>query len=111
MTSSPVPLLDAVRSCGQSWQEIAPRHGVTQADPPWKTSLAATCDCLAAGGALPALERRQAEDQLSEGTYRDVPAPERQLLALAHTLLSRGLLSEAELDRRMHAVRARLHSA
>jgi hypothetical protein len=107
----PVPLLDAIRSCGQSWQEIAPRHGVTQADPPWKSSLHATCECLAAGGALPALERRQAEDHLSEGTYRDVPAPERQLLALAHTLLSRGLLSEAELDRRMHAVRARLQAS
>jgi hypothetical protein len=108
---SPVPLLDAIRGCGQSWQEIAPRHGVTQADPPWKSSLTATCECLAAGGALPSLDRRQDEDRLSESTYRDVPAPERQLLALAHTLLSRGLLSEAELDRRMRAVRARLQSS
>ena len=107
---SPIPLLDGMRGRGQSWHEIAPRYGVTNADPPWKSSLHATCECLAAGGALASLDRRQAEDRLAESTYRDVPAPERQLLALAHTILSRGLMTEADLDRRMKAVRARLEA-
>ena len=108
---APIPLLEDTRHHGQCWSEIAPRYGVTSADPPWKSSLHATCECLAIGGALDGLDRRRAEDRLAESTYRDVPAPERQLLALAHTLLSRGLLSEDELGRRMDAVRARLQAS
>jgi hypothetical protein len=105
---TPIALLEALRGKGQAWAEIAPRWGVTNPDPPWKTSLAATCECLALGGALAALDRRRDEDRLGASTYAAVPAPERQLLALAHTLLRRGLLDEAELARRMQAVRARL---
>jgi hypothetical protein len=105
---SPIPLLESACSRGQSWDELAPQYGVTHADPPWKTSLYATCECLAAEGVLPSLDRRQAEDQLGEVTYRHVPAPERQLIALAHMMITRGLLSEDALDRRMHAIRARL---
>ncbi len=108
---SPVAVLEQTRRRSQCWDEIAPRYGVTNADPPWKTSLFATCESLAAAGALDALVRRHAEDELAETTYRDVPAPERQLLALAHTMLARGLLTEADLDRRMAAIRARLQSA
>jgi hypothetical protein len=103
-----IAVLEATRNKGTTWQEIAPRCGVTNPDPPWKTSLAATCECLAVGGALAALDRRHAEDQLAESTYADVPAPERQLLALAHTMLDRGLLTEEDLARRMNAVRSRL---
>lgn len=110
MDAAPIPLLEAVQGKGQAWAEIAPRYGVTNPDPPWKTSLAATCECLAAGGALAALDRRRAEDRLGESTYAAVPAPERQLLALAHTLVRRGLLDEAALARRMQAVRARLQA-
>jgi hypothetical protein len=77
----------------------------------WKTSLYATFECLAAGAALPALERRRAEDRLGESLYEGTPAPEQQLLALAHTLLSRGLFSEEDLARRISAVRSRLEAA
>jgi hypothetical protein len=105
---SPIPLLESACSRGQSWHELAPRYGVTNTDPPWKSSLYATFECLAAEGVLPSLDRRQAEDQLAEVTYRHVPAPERQLIALAHTMINCGLLSEDALDRRMHAIRARL---
>jgi hypothetical protein len=69
------------------------------------------CDCLAASGALPSLDRRQAEDDLADSVYRDVPAPERQLLALVHVLLSRGLVAEGDLASRMRAVRSRLEQA
>ena len=72
--------------------------------------LVGTCECLAAGGTLPALERRKAEDVLADSIYREVPAPERDLLALAHILLRRGLVTESDLAERMHAVRSRLQA-
>ena len=106
-----VELLEAIRRQGKEWDVLAPRYGVTNPNPPWKTSLIGTNECLAAGGALPALERREAEDKLAEAVYRDVPAPERELLALVHTMLSRGLVTEGELAARMRAVRSRLEEA
>jgi hypothetical protein len=105
---SPIPLLEAMRNQGKTWDELAPHYGVTNPDPPWKTSLNATCEALAVGGALPALDRRLTEDHLACRIYSEVPAPERQLLALVHTILSRGLLSEDDLARRIKVVRARL---
>ena len=106
---APISLLEAIRNEDKTSEKLAPRYGVTNPDPPWKVSLYATCECLAAA-ALPALERRHAEDQLGETVYRGTPAPEQQLLALAHIMLSRGLLSEADLARRMNTVRSRLAS-
>ena len=108
---SRIGLLEAIRRQGKEWDVLAPRYGVTNPNPPWKTSLIGTNECLAAGGALPALDRRQTEDALGEEVYRDVPAPERELLALVHTMLSRGLLAEGELAARMRAVRSRLEEA
>lgn len=106
-----IALLEALRNAEKTWEVLAPRYGVTNPNPPWKTSLTAMCDCLAASGALPALDRRRAEDRLADSVYSDVPAPERQLLALVHIMLSRGLVSEGDLASRMRAVRARLESA
>ena len=103
-------MLEAIRNEDKTWEKLAPRYGVTNPDPPWKVSLYATCECLAAGAALPALERRRAEDQLGETVYRSTPAPEQQLLALAHIMLSRGLLSAEDLARRMNVVRSRLEA-
>ncbi len=57
------------------------------------------------------MNARKAEDELGKAVYSDVPAPERELLALVHTMLSRGLVTEGELARRMRAVRARLEAA
>ncbi len=107
---APIPLLEAIRNEDKTWEKLAPRYRVTNPDPPWKVSLDATCECLAAVAALPALERRRAEDQLGRSAYRGTPAPEQQLLALAHIMLSRGLLSEADLARRMDDVRSRLEA-
>jgi hypothetical protein len=108
---APIPLLEAIRNEDKTWDKLAPRYGVTNPDPPWKVSLYATCECLAAGAALPALERRRAEDQLGEIVYSGTPAPEQQLLALAHIMLSRGLMSEDDLAGRMNAVRSRLDAS
>ncbi|BBP03736.1 thiocyanate hydrolase subunit beta [Sulfuriferula plumbiphila] len=110
--SNPIPLLEAVRSHGRAWNELAAQYGVTNPDPPWKVTLEATCDLLAEDAcALPALERRWEEDELSASVYQDVPFPERQLLALAHSLIKRGLVNEDELARRMKDVERRLNSA
>ena len=108
---SPIPLLDAIQDEGRPWQELAPRYGVANPDPPWKVSLYAIFECLSAGGALPSVERRHIEDRLGETLYGRMPDPERQLLALADTLLLRGILSEQDLARRMDAVRARLEAS
>ena len=108
---SPIPLLDAIQDEGRPWQELAPRYGVANPDPPWKLSLYAIFECLSAGGALPSLERRHIEDRLGETIYGRTPDPERQLLALADTLLRRGILREEDLARRMDAVRGRLEDS
>ena len=106
-----IALLEALRKLEKTWAVLAPHYGVTNPNPPWKTSLIAMCDCLDASGALPVLERRNAEDELADSVYSDLPAPERQLLALVHTMLSRGLVDEGDLANRMREVRSRLESA
>ena len=53
------------------------------------------------------LRGRQAEDRLGETLYSGTSAPEQHLLALAHTMLSRGLVTEEDLAKRMNAVRSR----
>jgi hypothetical protein len=111
MDINPVVLLDAIQHQGKEWDVLAPRYGVTNPNPPWKSSLTGTCEALSVGGALPSLERRNAEDELSDTVYREIPSPERELLALAHIMLSRGLVSESDLAERMQAVRSRLQSA
>lgn len=106
-----IALLEAIRREGKEWDVIAPRYGVTNPDPPWRTSLVAMCDCLAVSGALPALERRSAEDELAKSVYGEVSAPESELLALVHTMLSRELVTEGDLASRMRTVRSRLEAA
>ena len=105
-----IALLESIRNEDQTWVKLAPRWGVTDSEPPWKVCLDATCDCLSAGGGLGTLDRRHAEDELGETVYSEISNPERQLLALAHTMLSRGLITEEELDRHMRTVRARLEA-
>ncbi len=104
-----IALLESIQNEDQTWEKLAPRWCVTNPEPPWKVCLDATCDALSACGALDSLERRHAEDEL-ETVYSEIPNPERQLMALAHIMLSRGLLTEEELARQMGAVRARLEA-
>ncbi len=120
---TPIPLLENIQTHGRVWVDLAAQYGVTNPDPPWKITLEATCDLLAGDScvkpydqvapgscALPSLERRAEEDELSATIYEDVPFPERQLLALAHSLIKRGLVDEGELARRMEEVGRRLNS-
>ena len=108
---SPISLLEAIRRHGRVWGDLAAQYGVTNPDPPWKVNLEATCDALSAEAcALPLLERRSEEDELSATLYSDVPFPERQLLALAHSMIRRGLVDEEELGRRMKEIYRRLTS-
>jgi hypothetical protein len=107
-----IALLEAIRRQEKEWDVIAPRYGVANPDPPWKTSLKAMCECLAASEALPTLTRRHAEDDLASSVYSEVSsAPERELLALVHTMLNTGLVTEADLAGRMRTVRSRLEVA
>lgn len=120
---TPIALLESIRHRGRVWGDLAAQYGVKNPDPPWKVTLDATCDILAAEScvlphdrvapgscALPVLERRAEEDDLSETIYANVPFPERQLLALAHSMIRRGLFNEEELARRMKEVQEKLTS-
>lgn len=110
LDQSPIFLLEKIKQEGRVWDDLCKQYGVDNPNPPWKITLEATCDVLAEEAcALPALERRWEEDELSEQLYQDVPLPERQLLALAHSMIRRGLFNEEELARRLEEVEQRLN--
>jgi hypothetical protein len=98
----------------QVWPRMAAKYGVENPVPPWKTSLDGLCDALdqaSCDADVPSFkERRDEEDALSATTYADLPYPENQLVALAHSLLARGVISEADLQERMAVIRARLEA-
>jgi hypothetical protein len=128
LDSSPVDLLEKIKREGRVWEELSEEYGVDNPDPPWRINLEGTCDQLAGGYWAPfnvclpkderepasddkvdAVERRWEEDQLVDKYYADVPFPERQLLALAHTLIRRGIMTEEELATKMAKVSDRLN--
>jgi hypothetical protein len=98
----------------QVWSRMAAKYGVENPVPPWKTSLDGICDALDQSGCGPEVlsfvDRRNEEDALSATAYSNLPYPENRLVALAHSLLVRGVIDEAELEERLAAVRARLES-
>ena len=97
----------------QVWGRVAAKYGVDNPVPPWKTSLDGVCDALdqsSCGAGLPSIDRRNEEDELSATVYSDLPYPENCLVALAHSLVARGVIDEAELEERLAAVRARLEA-
>ena len=95
---------------------MAAKYGVENPLPPWKTSLDGLCDVLDRSCAgdeelgLTFKQRRDEEDELSATRYADLPYPENQLVALAHSLLKRGLITESQLRQRLTAIRARLEA-
>lgn len=132
---TPVAVLEEIKNHGRVWEDLASQYGVTNPDPPWKTSLDGMCEALGTTSCspamavekrwldgsidrsdvgdsvpLPLLERRWEEDELSETLYQDVPFPERQLLALTHSLIKRGLVKEEDIARRMKEVHERLNA-
>jgi hypothetical protein len=75
---------------------------------PWESSMQATCECLSWREVLDNLDRRHAEDELGETTYREFPVHARSAIVTAHRLMDDGAFTEAELRTRMNAIRERL---
>ncbi|OMC27124.1 thiocyanate hydrolase [Mycobacterium colombiense] len=96
----------------QVWSRMAAKYGVGNPLPPWKTSLDGICDALdhsdRGAQVLGFADRRGDEDALSATVYSDLPYPENRLVALAHSLVVRGVIDESELEDRLAAVRTRL---
>ena len=113
LDNSPIQVLEEIKKDGKgrSWKDLSKKWGVENPNPPWKVTLEATCDVLSeVSCALPGVERRWEEDDLVEELYKDVPYPERQLLALAHSMIRRGLIDEEDLREHMKVVDERLHN-
>ena len=112
-TEVPGPLAEIVER-NQVWPRMAAKYGVENPVPPWKTSLDGMCDALdrsACEENVPDFkERRDEEDSLSATVYADLPYPENQLVSLAHSLLARGVIDEAELRQRLGSIRERLEA-
>ena len=115
MSEEDFVVLDEIVARNQVWPVMAAKYGVENPVPPWKTSLDALCDVLDKSCSADELkftfkQRRDEEDELSATRYASLPYPENQLVALAHSLLARGVIDEAELRQRLAAVRARLEA-
>jgi hypothetical protein len=106
--------LDEIVERNQVWSRMAAKYGVENPVPPWKTSLDGLCDALdhaACDASIPNFkERRDEEDALSATCYSSLPYPENQLVSLAHSLVARGIIDEAELKHRLAQVRERLEA-
>ncbi|MGW6422735.1 thiocyanate hydrolase [Nocardia sp. NPDC055053] len=106
--------LKAIVERNQVWPRMAAAYGVDNPVPPWKTSLDGICDALdhaRCDADIPGFQRRRdEEDALSATLYASLPYPENQLVALAHSLVTRGIIDEHELQARLTTIRARLES-
>ena len=109
-----IPTLESVMERNQVWSRMAAKYGVQNPVPPWKSSLDGICDALDQSGCGPEVlsfvDRRGEEDTLSATIYSKLPYPENQLVALAHSLVARGVIDETELRERMATIRARLEA-
>jgi hypothetical protein len=109
-----IEALQEIVERNQVWPVMAAKYGVENPVPPWKTSLDGLCDALdlaACDDNVPDFkERRDEEDALSATVYADLPYPENQLVSLAHSLVARGIIDEAELRRRLASIRGRLEA-
>jgi len=112
--SERIEVLQEIVERNQVWPVLAAKWGVENPVPPWKTSLDGLCDALdraACDENIPDFkERRDEEDELSATVYPGLPYPENQLVALAHSLLARGVIDETELKQRLASIRERLEA-
>ena len=113
-SSSRIAPLEEIVERDQVWSRMAEKWGVANPVPPWKTSLDGMCDALdraACDENIPDFkQRRDEEDALSATVYSNLPYPENQLMSLAHSLVARGVIDEAELKERLASIRARLEA-
>jgi hypothetical protein len=111
---SEIAPLKSIVERNQVWSRMAAKYGVENPVPPWKTSLDGLCDALdhsaCDADVITFKERRDEEDALSATVYADLPYPENQLVSLAHSLVARGVIDEAELQERLDKIRARLEA-
>jgi hypothetical protein len=109
-----IEALEEIMARNQVWPVMATKYGVTNPVPPWKTSLDGMCDALdraSCDANVPDFkERRDEEDALSASIYSGLPYPENQLVALAHSLVVRGVIDEQELKQRLAGIRQRLEA-
>lgn len=114
MSTEEIPSLRRIVERNQVWPRMAAKYGVSNPVPPWKTSLDGLCDALdhaACAADIPDFKQRRDEaDALSSTIYADLPYPENQLVALAHSLVVRGVIDESELQERLATIRARLEA-
>ncbi|HTI75779.1 MAG TPA: thiocyanate hydrolase [Mycobacterium sp.] len=112
--SERIEVLQEIVARNQVWPVMAAKWGVENPVPPWKTSLDGLCDALdraACDENIPDFKaRRDEEDELSATVYSSLPYPENQLVALAHSLVARGVIDEAELQQRLASIRERLEA-
>lgn len=112
MSDTEIAVLNDIVARDHVWPRMAAKHGVSNPLPPWKSSLDALCDVLDRASCdtdIPDFsQRRNEEDDMSASTYADLPYPENQLVALAHSLIARGVIDEEELRQRLVVVRERL---
>ena len=109
----PYAILDEIVERQQTWPIMTERYGVENPLPPWKTSLDGLCDALdrsCDAAPLTFKERRDEEDELVASLYTNLPYPENQLVSLAHSLLTRGVIDETELRKRLAIIRSRLEA-
>jgi hypothetical protein len=112
--SERIETLQEIVQRDQVWSRMAAKWGVENPVPPWKTSLDGLCDALdhaSCDADVPNFkERRDEEDTLSATVYSSLPYPENQLVSLAHSLVARGIIDEAELKHRLARIRERLEA-
>jgi hypothetical protein len=112
--SERIETLQEIVERNQVWPRMAAKWGVENPVPPWKTSLDGLCDVLdhtSCDADVPNFkERRDEEDALSATVYSSLPYPENQLISLAHSLVARGIIDEAELKQRLASIRERLEA-
>ncbi|MCW2564355.1 MAG: hypothetical protein QOD59_1993 [Mycobacterium sp.] len=112
--SERIEALQEIVERNQVWPVMAAKYGVENPVPPWKTSLDGLCDALdqaSCDADVPNFkDRRDEEDTLSATVYSSLPYPENQLVSLAHSLVARGIIDEAELKQRLSRVRERLEA-
>ncbi|UUO03158.1 thiocyanate hydrolase [Mycolicibacterium novocastrense] len=106
--------LEEIVERNQVWSRMAAKYGVQNPVPPWKTSLDGLCDALDRADCqadIPDFKaRRDEEDVLTATRYAQLPYPESQLVALAHSLVARGVIDENELRQRLARIRERLEA-
>jgi hypothetical protein len=112
--SERIEVLQEIVERNQTWPRMAAKWGVENPVPPWKTSLDGLCDALdhaSCDADIPNFkDRRDEEDTLSATVYSSLPYPENQLVSLAHSLMARGIIDEAELKQRLARIRERLEA-